>query len=203
MAETMENNGVEAHVQKFEYFEHEAKQPAWVFPLRKAGIARFAELGFPTLKQEDWRFTNVAPIAKLPFKPLLAASRNGVSSADVEKFTFGSLPAVRLDFVNGHYLAALSTPGQLPRGAVVQSLASALTTHSGLLEKHLARFAQTEDNAFTALNTAFFQDGAFIYVPAGITFEMPIHLLFISTATESGATAHPRNLIIAEKASQF
>ncbi len=59
MVETMETNGIEPHVQKFEHFEQGAKQPAWVFPLRKAGIARFAELGFPTLKQEDWRFTNV------------------------------------------------------------------------------------------------------------------------------------------------
>src|SRR5256886_6993564 len=117
------------YLEKFQHFEREGagKPPSWLFPIRKAGLARFAELGFPTLKQEDWRFTNVAPIAKLPFKPLLAASRHGVSSADVEKFTFGSLPAVRLVFVNGHYLAALSTPGQLPRGAVVQSLASALT----------------------------------------------------------------------------
>src|SRR5260221_7967498 len=174
MVETIEKNGVEPQVQKFEYFEHEPKQPAWVFPLRKAGIARFAGLGFPTLKQEDWRFTNVTPIAKLPFKPMLEASPNGVSSADVGKFTFGTLPAIRLVFVNGHYQAALSTPGPLPSGAVVQSLASALATHPGLLEKHLARLAQTEDNTFTALNTAFFQDGAFIYVPAGITIEMPI-----------------------------
>src|SRR6266852_8705858 len=86
----------EPYLEKFERFEKEAKQPAWVFPLRKAGIARFAELGFPTLKQEDWRFTNVAAIAKLPFKPMLAASPNRLSPAEVGKFTFGNLPAIRL-----------------------------------------------------------------------------------------------------------
>ena len=63
------------YVETFERFEAQAKQPAWVFPLRKAGITRFAELGFPTLQQEDWRFTNVAPIAKLPFKPVFEVSR--------------------------------------------------------------------------------------------------------------------------------
>src|SRR6266702_7501442 len=93
------------HLEKFERFEREASHPSWVFPLRKAGIARFAELGFPTLRQEDWRFTNVTPIARLPFKPILESSRNGVSSADVGKFAFGTLPAIRLVFVNGHYLA--------------------------------------------------------------------------------------------------
>jgi len=58
------------YLAKFERFENEAKQPSWLFPLRKAGIARFAELGFPTTRHEDWRFTNVAPIAKLPFRPV-------------------------------------------------------------------------------------------------------------------------------------
>src|SRR5438874_3303204 len=107
MVETMDNNGVEPRVQKFEYFEHEAKQPSWIFPLRKAGIARFAELGFPTLKHEDWRFTNVAPIAKLPFKPVFTPGRDGLSAADISKFTLGNLPAIRLVFVNGHYAAEL------------------------------------------------------------------------------------------------
>src|SRR5713101_5499165 len=92
----------EPHLEKFERFEKEAKQPSWVFPLRKAGMARFAELGFPTLRHEDWRFTNVAPIAKLPFKPLFEPSPDGLTLQTVGKFTFGSLAASRLVFVNGH-----------------------------------------------------------------------------------------------------
>src|SRR2546426_2997408 len=99
----------EQHLQKFERFEREAKQPAWVFPLRKAGIARFAELGFPTLKQEDWRFTNVAPIAKLPFRPVFEVSSNGLTTETVGKITFASLTATRLVFVNGHYVEKLSS----------------------------------------------------------------------------------------------
>ena len=88
MPKKLENaaaNGTEPYLQKFDKFEKEAKQPSWVFPLRKAGLARFAELGFPTLKDEDWRFTNIAPIAKLPFQPVFAASRNGLSAADLAK----------------------------------------------------------------------------------------------------------------------
>jgi Fe-S cluster assembly protein SufD len=203
MAETTEKNGVESRVQKFEFFEKQAKNPGWVFPLRKAGISRFAELGFPTIKQEDWRFTNVAAITKLPFKPMLETSRNGLSANDVGKFTFGNLPAIRLVFINGHYQAALSTDSSVPKGVIIQNLATAISENPGLLEKYLARFAQTENNAFTALNTAFFQDGAFVFAPAGVTVEMPIHLLFVSTTTESGATASPRNLIIAEKGSKL
>src|SRR5882672_12257498 len=81
------------YLKAFERFEQAgaSRQPAWLFPMRKAGIARFAELGFPTLKHEDWRFTNVAPIARLPFKPLFAASRDGLSAKEIGKFTFGNL----------------------------------------------------------------------------------------------------------------
>jgi Fe-S cluster assembly protein SufD len=190
------------YLETFERFEAQAKQPAWIFPLRKAGIARFAELGFPTLKQEDWRFTNVAPIAKLPFKPVFQVSRDGLTREAIAEFTFGRLAASRLVFVNGHYAPELSAPGQQPRGVVVSSLAAALADNPELVKRHLAQSAQGEGNAFAALNAAFFQDGGFIYLHAGSRVEAPIHLLFISTAKESGATAHPRNLIVAEKGSQ-
>ncbi len=187
---------------EFERFEKGPKQPSWLFPLRKAGLARFAELGFPTLQQEDWRFTNVAPIAKLPFKPMFEATRNGLTPETISQFTFSRVTGTRLVFVNGHYLAELSSPGPAMPGLVAGSLAAALAHDPGLIESHLARYATEPDNAFTALNTAYFQDGAFIHVPAGAVVEEPIHLLFVSTAKETGATSHPRNLIITEKTSQ-
>jgi Fe-S cluster assembly protein SufD len=190
------------YLETFERFETQAKQPAWVFPLRKAGIARFAEMGFPTLQQEDWRFTNVAPIAKLPFKPVFQAGRDGLTQETIAGFTFGKLATTRLVFVDGHYAAELSSPGQLPEGAVVSSLAAALAADSALVEEHLAHYALGEDNPFAALNAAFFRDGGFVYVPAGKRLEAPVHLLFVSTASETGAAVHPRNLILAGKGSE-
>jgi Fe-S cluster assembly protein SufD len=192
----------EPQLEKFERFEQRAKQPAWVFPLRKAGIVRFAELGFPTLHDEDWRFTNVAPIAKLPFKPVFEPMPDGVSSEVVTGFIFGSLPAIRLVFVNGHFVANLSTPVTDSHGLKVESLARAVAHDSARIEKHLAQHAEDEANAFTALNTAFFQDGAFVEIPPGLTVDAPVHLLFINTTKETGATSHPRNLVIAGKGSQ-
>jgi Fe-S cluster assembly protein SufD len=192
----------EPHLQKFARFENESKQPPWVFPLRKAGIARFAELGFPTINDEDWRFTNVSAIAKLSFQPVFEPSGNGVDQDAVANFAFSSLPGTRLVFINGHYAHKLSSPGTQQSGVKVSSLAAALANEPALLEKHLARYALGQDNAFTSLNTAFFQDGAFIHVSAGKIVEAPIHLLFISTGKETGATSSPRNLIIAEKSSQ-
>jgi Fe-S cluster assembly protein SufD len=190
------------HLAKFERFEREAKQPAWVFPLRKAGLAHFAELGFPTLRDEDWRFTNVTPIAKLPFKPVFQAAPDGLSADSIARFTFSGLTTNRLVFVNGHYLPVLSSLFPPQAGIMIRSLAETLATDSTMLEKHLGRYAQGQDNAFTSLNTAYFQDGAFVHVPAGKAVEAPIHLLFISTSKDPGATSHPRNLILIDKGAQ-
>ena len=187
---------------RFEEAKPEAKQPSWVFPIRKAAMTRFAEVGFPTVRDEDWRFTNVAPIAKLPFRPMPAAARENLKAADISGYSFTGLKASRLVFVNGQFSKELSTILPQAEGIKIGSLAAALSSDSELIEKHLARHAETGKNSFTALNTAFFQDGAFIYVPAGKTVAEPVHLFFVSTATEAGTATHPRNLIIAEKSSQ-
>src|SRR5438046_4940085 len=102
------------------------RHPSWVFPLRKAGMARFAELGFPTLNDEDWRFTNVAPIAKLPFKPVL----DGVATKAPGRFTFADLNGPRLVFVDGHFAKEVSTIRSLTKGVKLSSLATALVSDS-------------------------------------------------------------------------
>src|SRR6266498_1674672 len=193
----------DVHLERFSRFEREASQPSWLLPLRKAGLARFAELGFPTLRDEDWRFTNVAPIAKLPFKPVFDAGSDGISAKMLGKFAFAELDGPRLVFVNGHFEKGLSAVPSPVKGVKVGSLKTALDSDSAFLEKHFGRYVSTEKNAFAALNTAFFQDGAFIHVPAGVTVAEPIRLLFISSAREAGAATHPRNLVIAEKQSRL
>ncbi len=205
MVQTTDNAALaqtEQHRDRFESFTRDAKQPAWVSPLRRAGITRFTATGFPTLQDEDWRFTNVAPLAKLPFRPVFQLSRDGLTRETVAGFIFGALQATRLVFVNGHYAPDLSTPAPQTEGVTIQSLGAALTQDSALVQKYLARQAASDADAFTSLNTAFFQDGAFIHVAEGKTVETPIHLLFISTSRETGATTHPRNLVVAEKGSQ-
>ncbi|MHB8519600.1 MAG: Fe-S cluster assembly protein SufD [Limisphaerales bacterium] len=189
----------------FQRFETEAAsaRPSWVFPLRKAGLARFCELGFPLLQQEDWRFTNVAPIAKLPFKPVFAYVRDGLDAGTLDRFTFARLKAHRLVFVNGHFSADLSSIHPQAEGVHLGSLAAALAADDPRIQPHLAAHLGADSDAFAALNTAYFQDGAFIYVPAGETIAEPVHLLFLHTAGEPGAAAHPRNLIIADKQSRL
>jgi Fe-S cluster assembly protein SufD len=200
MAQTIDNevNGTDPYLKNFERFEKHTNQPAWLFPLRKAGIACFAEQGFPTLKDEDWRFTNVAPIANLPFKPMLEGAKDKSASEILSGAAFTKLGGSRLVFVNGHFASDFSSFGKFPAGVKVSNLAAALVNESALVEKHLGRYAVGEGNAFAALNQAFFSDGAFIYLPKGVAVEEPIQLVFLSTAKQAGDTIHPRNLIIAE-----
>src|SRR5881394_3396227 len=130
MAQTVDNTWEKQtgpYLQKFERFESQTNEPAWLFPLRKAGMASFAELGFPTLKDEDWRFTNVAPITKLPFRPVLDPQEHRLRRADVAKLDFSGINATRLVFVDGHFAEDLSTQLPLPKGAQVGSLAAALS----------------------------------------------------------------------------
>src|SRR5579862_9686730 len=192
----------EPFLEKFRRFESEPQSPAWLLPLRKAGMARFAELGFPTVHDEDWRFTNVAPLAKLPFEPMAEPTDDAAAKVALGKYIFADLPGSRLVFVNGHFQAALSAVGRLPDGVKVTSLAAALATDSAFLEQQFGRFALTDGNSFAALNQAFFIDGGFVHIPANQSVEEPVQLIFVSTARHSGDTIQPRNLIVAGAGSQ-
>ncbi|HEY4416271.1 MAG TPA: Fe-S cluster assembly protein SufD [Verrucomicrobiae bacterium] len=202
MTQKISSNAVETIVKQFSQLES-ASQPQWLLPLRKAGLAHFVEQGFPTLADEDWRFTNVAPIAQLPFQLAPAVAVNGAESQALDAAVFTKLGGNRLVFVNGFFSAKLSSFGSVPAGVVFENLAAALVSHSALIEKHLGSYAQTQKNSFASLNQALFADGAFIFVPQGVAVAGPVQIVYISSATQNGETISPRNLIIAEANSQL
>jgi Fe-S cluster assembly protein SufD len=192
------NNGTELLVEKFSRLEVASAQPKWLAPLRKAGIVSFADQGFPTLHDEDWRFTNVAPIVKLNFQLAKEVSVNGAESKLIDESAFTELSSHRLVFVNGFFSAKLSSIKPASGGVRIENLSAALAKDSALIEKHLGKYAHTANNSFAALNQAFFTDGAFIFVPQGVEIAEPIQLIYISSAKNSGETIQQRNLIIAE-----
>ena len=191
------------YLSDFEWFERNgaAKGPSWAHPIRKAAISRFAELGFPTTRDEEWKYTSLAPILKVPFRHARLAS-NGLNAEALAHMTFGEVPCSRLVFVNGRYSRELSSLRSLPEGVKVESLASALNAGPKELEPHLARYASYNNHALVALNTAFMEDGAFVYIPEGQVVDEPIYLLFVSTARGEATVSYPRNLIVLEGDSQ-
>ena len=196
------NNGTESLVEKFSKLEA-AAQPKWLAPVRKAGIASFADQGFPKLSDEDWRFTNVAPIAKLNFQLAAPVAVNGAESKLLDEAAFTKLPGQRLVFVNGFFCAKLSSLKPVGGGVRIENLSAALAKDSALIEKHLGKYAHTANNTFAALNQALFTDGAFIFVPQGVAVAEPVQLIYISSAKNSGETILPRNLVIAEANSKL
>jgi Fe-S cluster assembly protein SufD len=195
------NKSVEPIVKQFDAIDSSA-QPKWLLPLRKAGIDGFAKLGFPTLHDEDWRFTNVGPIEQLPFMPAKKIVVNGAESEILRHAPLARLSVTRLVFVNGFFSPELSNIGSLAKGVRVESLSSASAKDPALIEKHLGNYARSGDNAFVGLNQAFFSDGAFVFVPPG-TEVQAIRLIYISSAKQNGETIQPRNLIIAEANSRL
>jgi len=184
----------------FDGFEQGGQNGAsWFLPTRKAAIARFAELGFPRTKDEEWRFTNVSPIAKSVFEPATPPA-SVPSVRQLSRFALGDGPAIT--WVNGWYAPELSSVGSLCHGVVARSLAEAMAHEDAVVKKHLARYTRYENQAFAALNTALLEDGAFVHVPRGIALEAPIHILYVSTPESGPFTAHPRNLFVVEDNAQ-
>ncbi len=182
-------------------FLHErGEEPREIAELRRAGIARFAVKGFPTTREEDWRFTNVAPIARACFVRATGDGHAALAFASAEDgFTEAS---VRLVFVDGLFAVRFSNVHELPPGTFVGSLRQALSDHrrQALVLKHLAHYSTPGRHAFSALNAAFFADGALVHIPRGVVVVQPIHLIFLSTG--SGTVCYPRNLIVLDENAQ-
>jgi Fe-S cluster assembly protein SufD len=197
------NSGIELLVEKFSHLEAVPAQPKWLAPLRKAGIASFTDQGFPTLHDEDWRFTSVSPIAKLPFQLAQEVAVNGAENKLIAESAFTKLPGHRLVFVNGFFSAKLSSIKPVADGVRIENLSAVFAKDSALIEKHLGKCARTANNTFAALNQALFTDGAFIFVPQGVEVAEPVQLIYISSAKNSGETILPRNLVVAEANSKL
>ncbi|MGH7699182.1 MAG: Fe-S cluster assembly protein SufD [Gemmatimonadales bacterium] len=173
--------------------------PAWLAELREGAIARFGALGFPTTKQEEWRFTSVAALGETEFE-LARADRSPLPApGEIEPFLLGDAAPHRLVFVNGHFSAELSRLAGFPAGVRVGSLARGLAEDPDVVRRHVGRYAAYEDHPFRALNAAFLADGAFVHVPARLALEEPVQLLFVAVPGDGPFVTHPRNLIVVER----
>jgi Fe-S cluster assembly protein SufD len=176
----------------------------WLDTLRRDAFARFTALGFPTTRQEEWRFTNVAPIADKSLRLSLAPS--AVRKEQLAPHSLAHAGIDEIVVVNGRFVPALSSIGAFPPGALVGGLAEALQSgNAARLAAHLGKYAGVEGQAFTSLNTAFLTDGALVEVPVNAVLERPIHVLFVSAPdpSEPRAVVHPRLLVLAGRNSQL
>jgi len=140
--------------------------------LRRSAFEAFRRLGFPTPRDEAWKRVDLSPITRTAFA-IPEGDAPGMSLASSSRYLFGGLEGTLLVFVDGRHDPALSAPGPLPGGVTATSLAGALSAGDERVVGHLARHADFDTHAFTALNTAFLRDGAFVHVPRGVRVERP------------------------------
>ncbi|MBA2626602.1 MAG: Fe-S cluster assembly protein SufD [Gemmatimonadales bacterium] len=177
--------------------------PEWMRPVRSGGMRRFAEVGFPGPRDEEWRFTPVSAIAQAEFVPPAASAR--ATREDLAPFIFGHPEWPLLVVVDGRVdetLSSLPAASTLPGGARVMSLSQAMSAADETLTRHLGQHAPIGESAFTALNTAFIREGIYVHVPAGVELADPVHVVFVATGETEGTVTHPRNLIVLERAAR-
>jgi Fe-S cluster assembly protein SufD len=172
--------------------------PAWVKERREAAAKRFAEVGFPNTRQEDWRFTNVSPIAEAKFAPAEGSFAQAAALVDSVKVA----DSLRLVILNGQFAAGLSDLSKMPKGLRIAGLRDGARDGTDGLERHLGTVFSLDAHPFAALNTANLDDGVAIFITAGAIVETPIHIVTVTGGDSQAVTAHPRVLIVAGGNSQ-
>ncbi|MGA7594503.1 MAG: Fe-S cluster assembly protein SufD [Gallionella sp.] len=164
------------------------KSGSWLGPIRVKAEARAQELNFPTAKQDDWRFTDLSPLFQHDFHPV--DSYASVSPADIDALLIPN--SIRLVFVDGSYASSLSDLKLAGAGVTVSSLAECFG--DAQVEANFARHAHFDQDSFAALNTRFFDDGAFVHVTGETA--VPIHILNVATRRDMPSAIYPRCLIV-------
>ena len=186
-----------------DYEAIERDLPGWEVPwlanMREASLERFAELGFPGPRNEDWKYTNVRPLERPRFHPGQLDER--VDEASLMPYLLGGQSACRLVFVNGHFSPRLSMSKELPSGVTVTGLAETIEHNPELLEEYLSDSVERTADGFAALNMALMSDGACVRIGRGVALERPIHLLFVHSGDQETAV-HLRNLVVLEEGAQ-
>ncbi|MDI6765854.1 MAG: Fe-S cluster assembly protein SufD [Bacteroidota bacterium] len=196
MNQSFEN--IKQYIEQFEAFEKtlngESKTP--FHEIRRGAIEQFSKLGFPTAKDEEWRFTNIQPIIKTKFKTHFNKKIEAVRKEQIEKVIIKGIAETRLVFINGYYSDEYSINNITNKDIKVGCLSETLQNNFKLIRDNIAHISKYDKNVFTSLNTSFIHDGAFIFVPDDTTIEEPIYIVYISSEDQTPFITHPRNLII-------
>ncbi|HEY1685199.1 MAG TPA: Fe-S cluster assembly protein SufD [Tepidisphaeraceae bacterium] len=188
-----------SNIESFHELPARANTIPWLDDLSASAKRQFESAGFPTGTEEEWRFTNIAPLLRTKFTLARPAIGSTIGTDVRDAFTFGRDCAAELVIVDGVYSPALSRIKPFARGIVVNSLGEAIAQNNPIVAKNLGRFTDLSAHPFAALNTAMIHDGVFVYVPKSQTIQGPIHLLFISTENAQPTVSHPRTLVVVEE----
>lgn len=190
---------------EFVRLEHHinGKKNSHVHKIRNKAIDYFAGIGFPTIKDEEWKYTRLNFLNEHSFNTALDKTEvDWFKNTDISPFLIPGLEKNVLVFINGFFVRELSSFLSINDKVSVMSFAEALDNDSGILNEHFGKHVDFKNDAFTAVNTALANDGFVIHVPDGQVIEHPIHMIFLSDATKNDIFVQPRNLVVAGKNAQ-
>jgi Fe-S cluster assembly protein SufD len=170
---------------------------AWLELVRSSAMDRFEQLGFPAVSDEEWKYTNLASLAKESFRP--AVGKDELVAFDASRFAYPETAHAHIVVVNGFLREELSqTTGLESVVAIDLFSAAADARYNKIVRKYLARNAGYHNNGLTALNTAFVQSGVFLWIPKNVKLETPLQVTFVSDSASTNAS-FPRLLVVAEE----
>ncbi len=163
-----------------------------IFTLREKAFEQFKQLGFPSTKVEDWKYTNLAPFLKDEFVTEQEDDMLTISEEFIAKAKIKSLDCYNVILVNGKYRSDLSDtiPGE---NIFLFPLSAAM--NKAAFEEHFGKYINVEKNHFAALNTALFRDGLFLEVKSKKIIDKPLHIIHIVSA-ENNFFLQPRHLFV-------
>lgn len=167
------------------------RAPEWLTLHRRDALEHFEATGFPTTREEAWRFTNVGPIAATAFDLASPEAEGAEALAAANEIRDSAATAV---VVNGCFDETLSAYGALPLGVVVEGLANSLEA-DGASARDIALDLDITGLPFAALNAAFLEDGVHILIPEGAVLSAPIQVVIATLPGERPVMAHPRLVI--------
>lgn len=168
---------------------------AWLTALRQQALTKFSAQGFPSLREEEWRYTNVSAIEKKLFSPSLIGQAQDIVPTDL--LASYQLPdAWSVVLIDGHFCAELSVLEGLPATVSVMGMADALVQQPEIVERYINQAVNNDEHSLVAFNSAWFTDGLFVHVPAKVILEKPVQVLHVST--QGDLLASTRTVIVAE-----
>ncbi|MBV9331205.1 MAG: Fe-S cluster assembly protein SufD [Alphaproteobacteria bacterium] len=186
---------VEAEARPYlDAFSDSAREPQWLRQARRHGLARFAELGFPTRRSESWRYLDLQPLQRQPLLP--AGTGSGEQEAGLAQLAGLKLPqsAARLVLLDGHFCAELSRVGGLPSGVWFGAAHRAIAEREDLFRELAGEAPKDAAHPFAALNAAFFGDGFVLHIGVGVTLDEPIEIVHLASGGKPAAY-HTRSLV--------
>ncbi len=193
----------EWYLSNFKIFEEKlnGQSSTFLHTYRKEALNKLAEINFPTLRDEEWKYTSVSPILKDNFIPVSGLPKTNLSKNDLKNYIIGGFDNYLMTFVNGIFNEDLSDLSDIPQNVIISSINKIAKSNPKLIEGYFNKYTKI-DNAFNALNFIYSTDGALVVVPDNILLEKPIQILYLNGSEEINVLSTPHNLIIAGKNSQ-